>query len=152
MLLIQHSAWEATPLITRQVKGNSYPKEVREIIAEKVKVRKKWQITRDPRIKTELNRITQNLRRIVQEIKQQSIEAYLQELTDDASTDYSLFKATKRIKRPIVQVRPVRKQDRTWARNNKEKADVYAEHLERTFRPNEEKNLVYSRRRVKNAY
>ena len=32
---------------------------------------------------------------------------------------------------------------------NKEKADVFAEHLERTFGPNEEKTLVNSRRRVK---
>jgi hypothetical protein len=43
----------------------------------------------------------------------------------------------------------VRKQDRTWARYIKEKADVFAEHLERTFRPNEEKTLVELRRRVK---
>jgi len=65
-------------LIPRQVKGNNYPKEVREIIAEKLKIRgKKWQTTRDPRIKTELNTITQDLRRIVQEIKQQSTEAHL---------------------------------------------------------------------------
>jgi hypothetical protein len=50
---IQQSAWEATPLITRRVKGNNYTKEVREIIAEKLKIRKKWQTTRDPRIKAE---------------------------------------------------------------------------------------------------
>jgi len=52
-------------------------------------------------------------------------------------------------KRPIVHVLPVRKQDRTWAWNNKEKTDVFAEHLERTFQPNEEKTLVNSRRGVK---
>ena len=43
----------------------------------------------------------------------------------------------------------MRKYDGTWARNNKEKADVFAEHLERTFRPNEEKTLVTSRRITK---
>jgi len=47
-------------------------------------------MTRDPKIKTELNRITQELRRTILEIKQQSVEAYLQALTDDSSTDYSL--------------------------------------------------------------
>jgi len=47
----------------------------------------------------------------------------------------------KRIKRPTVQVPPARKEDRTGQRNNKEKADVFAEHLERTFRPNKEKKL-----------
>jgi hypothetical protein len=27
---IQHSAWEATPLLSTRVKGNTYPHEVRE--------------------------------------------------------------------------------------------------------------------------
>jgi hypothetical protein len=58
---IQHSAWEATPLITTKVKGNTYPLEIRDKIAEKCKVRKRWQMTRDPRIKTELNRLTHEL-------------------------------------------------------------------------------------------
>jgi hypothetical protein len=51
----------------------------------------------DPRRKTELHRNTSDLRRTILDMKLQSIEAYLQELTDDASTDYSLWKATKRI-------------------------------------------------------
>ena len=55
----------------------------------------------------------------------------------------------KKIKRPIMQASPVRKQDRTWARNVRENADVFAEHLDSTFRPNEEKTLVNSRRTVK---
>jgi len=77
-------------LVTTKVKGNTYPQEIREKIAEKRKIRKSWQMTRDPKIKTELNRITQELRRTILEIKQQSVEAYLQALTDDSSTDYSL--------------------------------------------------------------
>jgi hypothetical protein len=119
---IQHSAWEATPLITTKVKGNTYPKEVREKIAEKRKIIKMWQMTRDPRIKTELNRITQDLRRTILEIKQQSVQAYLQALRDDASRDYSLWKAIKRLKWPTMHIPPVRKDDRMRARNNKEKA------------------------------
>jgi hypothetical protein len=58
---IQHSAWEATPLIPTKIKGNAYPQEIREKIADKHKIRKRWQMTRDPRIKTELNCITQVL-------------------------------------------------------------------------------------------
>ena len=55
-------------------------------------------MTRDPRLKTELNCITKDLRRTILDIMQQSIEAYVQELTDDASTDHSLLKAKKRLK------------------------------------------------------
>jgi hypothetical protein len=35
-----------------------------------------------------------------------------------------------------------------WARNNKEKAETFAEHLERTFKPNEEKTMDTPRRIV----
>jgi hypothetical protein len=52
-------------------------------------------MTRDPRLKTKLNRITHDLRRTLLEYKQQPIEAYLQEVPDDASTEYFLWKATK---------------------------------------------------------
>jgi hypothetical protein len=108
----------------------------------KRKLRKRWQQTRDPKIKTELNRFTQDLRRTIQEIKQQSIAAYLQDLTDEASTDYSLWKATKRLKRPVMSIPPLRKLDRTWAKDDKEKADVFAAHLERTFQPHGERKLA----------
>jgi len=87
-------------------------------------------VANDPRLKTELNCITKDLRRTILDIKQQSIEAYVQELTDDdESTDHSLWKATKRLKRPRMNIPPLRKQDRTWAKDEKEKADVFAEHL-----------------------
>ena len=141
---IQHAAWEATPSLPTKVKGNSYPLEVRERIAVKRKLRKRWQLTRDPRIKTELNRVTQDLRRTILAIKQQSIAAYLQDLTDDASTDYSLWKATKRLKRPVMSIPPLRKPDNTWAKDDKEKADVFAAHLERTFQPYRESTLATS--------
>lgn len=132
---IQHSGWEASPIITTKVKGNTYPLEIRDKIAEKRKVRKRWQMTRDPRVKTKLSRLTNELRRAILEIKQQSVEAYLQALTDDASTDYALWKATRPFKRPTMHVPPVRKHDSTWARNNKEKAETFADHLEKPSKP-----------------
>ena len=67
---IQHSAWKACYL-QKSIKGNKYPEEIRDKIAQKRKIRKSWQMTQDPRIKTELNPITQELRRTVLEIKQQ---------------------------------------------------------------------------------
>jgi exonuclease III len=110
---IQHAAWEATPRLPFKVKGNSYPLEVRDRIAVKRKLRTLWQMTRDPRLKTQLNRITQDLRRTILGLKRQSIADYLQDLTDDDKTDYSLWKVTKRLKRPINSIPPLRKQDRT---------------------------------------
>ena len=144
---IQHAAWVATPLLPTKVNGNSYPLEVRDKIAVKPKLRKRWQMTRDPRLKIELNRVTQNLRRTILAHKQQSVAAYLQDLTDDDRTEYLLWKATRSLKRPIKSIPPLRKPDRSWTKDDKEKTDVFAAHLERTFQPHEERMLATTPRR-----
>lgn len=84
-----------------------------------------------------LNNISQRIRREIQVIKNESISVYLRELTDDSSTDYSLWKATRRLKRPIMHIPPIRQQNGEWARNDEQKAARFAEHLEETFQPNE---------------
>jgi len=53
----------------------------------------------------------------------------------------------KCLKRPTMNIPPLRKQDRTWAKDDKEKAEVFAEHLERTFQPNGEQIMDNIRRR-----
>lgn len=138
---IQQAAWENTPEITRRTKGNNYPKEIRNLISEKRKLRKKWHQTRAPLDKTALNNATQQLKREIQRVKNESIGNYLSELTNDHRTDYSLWKATKQLKRPILQNPPIRNADRTWARNNVQKACRFAEHLQTTFQSNDGEDL-----------
>lgn len=138
---IQQSAWENTPPLQSKIKGNCYPQVVRELIAERRRTRRIWQTTRDPRSKIELNRITQNLRGAIHEIKQQEINTYLEELSNEASTNYSLWRATKKIKRPVEQVAPIRKEDGTWAHSSKEKVVLFANHLEKTFTPHDDRVL-----------
>ena len=45
-----------------------------------------------------------------------------------------------------MNIPPVRKEDHTWARTNKEKVEVFVDHLERTSQPNEEKTVDRPRR------
>ena len=66
---IQQSAWENTPEIKKRIKGNNYPKEIRDLIAEKRKARRRWHQTRDPQDKTELNNLAQQLKREIKELK-----------------------------------------------------------------------------------
>jgi hypothetical protein len=126
---IQQSAWENNPEIKRRTNGNNYPKGIRDLIAEKRKAGRRWQQTRDPQDKTELNNLAQQLKIEIKELNNDSINAYLRELTIDNNTDYSLWKATKIINRPIMQIAPIRKTDGTWARNNGQKAQRFAERL-----------------------
>jgi hypothetical protein len=105
---VQQSAWENTLAIMRRTKGNHYPKEIRDLISENQKSRRRWHQTRDPQDKTELNKLAQRLKREIKELKNDSISACLRELTNDNNTDYSLWKADKRIKRPVMQIPLIR--------------------------------------------
>lgn len=135
--LIQIAAYNNTKEITHITKGVNYPVEIRELVKEKRRARRRWQQSRDPSDKTTLNNKTQLLKREIQKHKEESINSYLQNLTGDEDTDYSLWKATKKIKRPITSMPPIRKDDSPWARDNKQKADLFAEHLADIFTPNQ---------------
>lgn len=63
--------------------------------------------------------------------------AKISQLTCDRSTDYSLWKFTKIMKRPIMQIPPIREDDGKWAISNEQKAVRFANHLENIFQPNE---------------
>lgn len=140
--IIQQVAWNNTPQLKRKTVGNNYPWEIKEIIIQKRKARRKWQQTRSPEDKTRLNNLTQQLRREIRIIKNESINAFLSELSADIETDYSLWRAAKRLRRPIVHVPPIKNENGTWAKDNREKAELFAHHLENTFKPSSENRTV----------
>lgn len=130
---IQQVAWENTIITNKKIVANNYPQGIRELVKEKRKARKKWQQTRTPVDKNKLNKLTQQLRRKIQEIKNMSINSYLRALIAGKDTEYSLWRVTTKIKRPITQIPPIRRQDGTWARTNKSRVGLLADHLEKTF-------------------
>ena len=85
---------------------------------------KEWQRSRTTENKNKLNNLTQQLKREIQEINNESISSYLSELTDDQSTDYSLWKVAKKINKPIKEIPPIREENGTWARDSKQKANI----------------------------
>lgn len=64
------------------------------------------------------------------------MENLLSALDATAATDYSLWKTTKSIKRPIPFQSPLRTSAGTWARTDADKVKLFAEHLSRVFTPN----------------
>jgi hypothetical protein len=114
MTAIQEAAWNNKPFIKTELKGLNFMKEIRKLIAEKPKLSRKWHQSRNPHDKN-LNRASQQLYKEIKTIKQSLINKFLTELTQDSSTDYSLWKATKYLKRPIAQVPHIKKKDGRWA-------------------------------------
>lgn len=133
---IQQAAEESTPHGYGNIRcGISYPAEIKQLILEKRSARRKWQQSRFPGDKTLFNKLSNQLKKRICEIKNESIGRFLSNLTADNDTEYSLWKAAKRIKRPTTHDPPLKMQNGEWARNSKQKADLFAEHLEGVFTP-----------------
>jgi hypothetical protein len=135
---ITEAAKVTTPIIPRgNYRETTYPFEIRELVQQKSKARRIWHITRHHEDKTNWNRISKILRDKINELKNETFKSYLSGLSATDDTDYSLSKATRHIKRPHTHVPPIRKIGGTWARNEQDKAEVYAQYLESVFQPND---------------
>lgn len=137
---IQTAAKEATPSVCSSVREIYYPVHIKNKIAEKRQLRRIWQNSRNPNDKTNLNRATQHLKRLLFNIKNQWFNDYTSSLSASETSDYTLWKATKRIKQPIVSIPPIARSDGTWAKSNVEKAEAFAQYFTEVFQPNEQLN------------
>lgn len=132
---IQNAAWNSTPNLLKTAIGKSYPKEIKLMVIEKRKLRRKWQHSRNPILKTLLNKATKELNRAIKELENNSLGKYLSELSNDESTNYSLWKVTKKSKQQTTQSFPIKMENGHWAKTNEQKAEVFSDHLMKTFQP-----------------
>ena len=109
------------------------PTSIKTRILEKRKLRKIWQMTRNSADKTKLNKAIKDLKTVLSEYHNSKFQNYIESLNVTRDSDYSLWKCTKKIKRPQQFIPPIRKSDGNWARTNSEKADTFATHLCTTF-------------------
>jgi len=133
--LVQHAAWESTPLSEEKDAKLKFSHTVREKVAEKRRLKKQWQCSRCPNIKVRLNRAIKDLKRLLDAEKNNGVQKYLQGLDALAASDYSLWKATRKLKQPKIVSPPLRNEDGNWDRSDKEKAETFANHLQRVFLP-----------------
>lgn len=136
--LIQTTAWENTkPSSVRKVCAH-YPEHILSKVKAKRRARKRWQQSRDPADKNILNNLTQQLNREIKWHKENSLKDYVSNLTPEKESNYSLWKATKKVKNSVLHKPPIRKTDGTWAKSNMEKAETFSELLSSIFQPNSE--------------
>ncbi|GAB0098632.1 uncharacterized protein DMENIID0001_143950 [Sergentomyia squamirostris] len=129
------AACAATPSTLKQMYTAPLPVCVRDKIQEKRKLRKIWQKTKSPIDKTKFNKSTEELKTLLNDLRNDSLQEYVSGLSPWRDTDYNLWKATKYLKRPQSNVPPLLRQDGTWARSAKEKAEGFADHLSTVFQP-----------------
>lgn len=135
---VQNSAWQSTPNLQREIPNQvNYPLEIKRKIAEKRRYRRIWQYTRNPRDKNILNTATQQLKRMLYRFKNERFDDFTSNLTSTEDTNYSLWKITKSLNQPRTPIPPIALPNGSWARDNKEKAEVFAKHLHDVFKPND---------------
>lgn len=75
---LQQAAWNNIPAISttkNSNKNNIYPIEIRVMVNEKRKLRKKWQQSKAPQHKTELNRLSNKIKERIKEFKNKAINS-----------------------------------------------------------------------------
>jgi hypothetical protein len=128
---IQQAAWQATPPHRERHSNLDCPELVKHKLREKRAARKKWQKSRTPRDKQTYNRLAKELKQLLITNRNPSVQQYLTNLTPTADTIYSLWKATRKLKRPQQHIPLIRKPDNTWARSDIKKALRYSPNTSR---------------------
>lgn len=135
--VIQKAAWQSTPLERAKTRSATYPDEIRNKVIEKRRLRRVWQNTHHPHDKTRYNQCSRRLKEMIKNYKEETLQEYLYGLSPTADTDYSLWKATRNLEKSCQAFPPVKKSDGTWARSDREKVALFANHLKDRFQPHD---------------
>lgn len=131
---IQEAASNSTPNAS-SYKPFDIPMHLKISITEKRRLRRVWQLSRNPLDKRNFNNAAQNLKRLLREYNNDSIQEYLKQLTPSDSEKFSLWRPLRRMKHVKTPIPPLRLPNGTWAKSNTEKAEAFAHHLSEVFTP-----------------
>jgi hypothetical protein len=115
---------------------------MKQKLLAKRRLRRLWLRHHTPEVKRQLNKASRELKQLFSENFNTSFQQYLQNLSPTASTDYSLWKAIKKIKHIPTSSPPLLTAQGTWARNNATKAQAFANHLKSVFQPHPTNNAL----------
>lgn len=135
--LIHEAGYISTPTThnnnnTNQLKVST---EIRELIREKRRLRKRWQQHRTPFNKSLFNKACKDLKNLLNEQKNQSTAKFIDEINNSKYDEHMLWKATRLLKRPTKRNVIVKNTDGSWCRTDKEVSEAFAKHLENIFQP-----------------
>lgn len=144
--LIHDAANRTTPYRhSKSPNRHSYPAIIKDCIQERRRLRRIWQNTHYPEDKTAFNKASQQLKTLIKAMKNENLQSYLAKLTPSGDTNYSLWKATKYLRRPKQHATPLKIHTGYWARSNREKAEAFARHLQKVFKEHPSTNEQHDR-------
>lgn len=115
------AAKKSIPHPQEKVDKYSISAKIKDLLSKKRYLRKRYQQTRSPNDKSNFNRATKYLKKALILEKEEGLQNYLRRLSPTKDTDYSLWKATKKLKQPKRPQPPIRHGKGPWARSNEER-------------------------------
>ncbi|CAH0714782.1 unnamed protein product, partial [Brenthis ino] len=106
--IIHEAAASSTKVQEKLPLKNKYPKMIKDKILERRHLRKVWHETGYPTDKTAFNRSSDELKDLIKSFTNNNLQNFLSNLTPSLDTNYSLWKATQKLKRPNYQIPPIR--------------------------------------------
>lgn len=137
--ILTRAAQQATPQIGQQKQTNTLPLEIKKLIAVKRKARSKWQRSHAPSDKTALNQAVNHLK--IKMAKDRSFHDYITKLNGFDNSIWIPIRHTKKPKH-LPPIRNALSSSSPWARSDNEKTTVFANHLAKTFTPNDDNTDV----------
>lgn len=136
--LIQVACWSSTPEIneSKLPRHNSVPHEIKAKIQEKRRLRRTWHCSRHANDKKALNKAIVELKELISDAKNATMQLHLESLTATRATNYSLWKATSNMNQPKKTRPPLKLTNNTWARTAQQRVNTFANHLAEVFKPN----------------
>nr|P21329.1 RecName: Full=RNA-directed DNA polymerase from mobile element jockey; AltName: Full=Reverse transcriptase [Drosophila funebris]AAA28649.1 ORF2; putative [Drosophila funebris] len=137
MDILKRAAIRSAPSHQQNVESSrqlQLPPIVASLIRLKRKVRREYARTGDARIQQIHSRLANRLHKVLNRRKQSQIDNLLENLDTDGSTNFSLWRITKRYKTQATPNSAIRNPAGGWCRTSREKTEVFANHLEQRFK------------------
>lgn len=129
----------------KAINPNIPPAYILDLINQKSRTRRRWQRTKEPPLKNQLNNLTRKIRREIEKYRIFTYRKYIENI-EPGSTD--LWKATKQITRTKETIPTLETQDATYS-TDEEKSNLFAKHLENIFTPSiSEENRMHFHRTI----
>ncbi|KAI4478516.1 hypothetical protein M0804_011839 [Polistes exclamans] len=139
---IQEAAWASTSQKVTSRDFPTYPSNILHKIKIKRQVKARWQKNQTKSNKRLLNKVTKDVKQSLRDYNNAEFEKYITSISPHEDTNYSLWKTTKRFKRPIKSIPAIRNIDGSWAKSTEKQAETFAINLEKIFTMSEINNNV----------
>ncbi|XP_063898861.1 probable RNA-directed DNA polymerase from transposon X-element [Helicoverpa armigera] len=110
------------------------PRHLQQLIAQKRRLRKRWQVTRCPTEKAVVNRLAERIKAELNAHRSESWEARIDAVDGDWP---SIHRLCRQLSNTPAPVRPLLDSGGALRYTAPDRAEIFAEHLERQFRPND---------------